>query len=81
MRKIPRDITGFELLKLLSKKYGYVKTRQTGSHIRLTTTFNGEHHITIPNNNPLKLGTLSAILLDVATHLKKSKEQIIDELF
>jgi predicted RNA binding protein YcfA (HicA-like mRNA interferase family) len=81
MKKIPRDITGLELLKLLSKKYGYTKTRQTGSHIRLTTNLSGEHHITIPNHNPLKLGTLSAILSDVATHLKKSKDQVIDELF
>ncbi len=81
MKKIPRDITGFELCKLLSKKYGYEKTRQTGSHIRLSTNLEGEHHITIPNHNPLKLGTLSSILSDIAAHLKKSKEQLIEELF
>ncbi len=41
------QISGSELAKLL-KKYGYEITRQTGSHIRLTTSVKGEHHITIP---------------------------------
>lgn len=45
--KIPRNISGDELVKALAK-YGYYVTRQTGSHLRLTTTENGEHHITIP---------------------------------
>ncbi len=36
--KLPRDISGEELAKLL-KKFGYEITRQTGSHIRLTTKF------------------------------------------
>ena len=78
--KIPRDISGQELIKYL-KPYGYIITRQTGSHIRLTTTNNGQHHITIPNHAPLKVGTLSAILTDVAIHVNKSKDQLVQELF
>ena len=81
MKKIPRDISGTALVKLLDKMYGYIQTRQTGSHIRLTTQLNGEHHITIPNHNPIKLGTLSAILFDIAVHQNKTKEQVINELF
>jgi hypothetical protein len=42
---------------------------------------NGEHDITIPNHNPLRLGTLSSILNDVAEHLEKSKEQVVEEIF
>ena len=38
--KIPRDISGEELSKLL-RKYGYAVTQQTGSHMRLTTTLRG----------------------------------------
>ena len=34
--KIPRDLSGSELIKRL-KKLGYTPTRQSGSHIRLTT--------------------------------------------
>lgn len=60
---------------------GYAIDRQKGSHIRLTTKLNGEHHITIPNHAPLKIGTLSSILTEIAMLLGKSKEEIIKELF
>lgn len=78
--KIPRNISGDELVKALAK-YGYYVTRQTGSHLRLTTTENGEHHITIPAHNSLKVGIVSAILGDVAIHVKITKESLIKELF
>ena len=52
--KIPRDIDGKFLAKLLTKKYQYTVSRQTGSHLRLTTRIKGEHHITIPQHKPLK---------------------------
>ncbi|MET7000005.1 type II toxin-antitoxin system HicA family toxin [Chitinophaga defluvii] len=78
--RIPRDITGHDLIKYL-KPYGYTITRQTGSHIRLTTDSPGQHHITVPNHDPLKIGTLSAILTDVASHLDKTKDELMQELF
>lgn len=78
--KLPREIGGLELAKLL-KKYGYEITRQTGSHIRLTTTAKGEHHITIPAHKYLKIGTLSGILSDIAIHFKMDKADLIKELF
>lgn len=78
--KLPSDITAQELIKAM-KKLGYKETRQSGSHIRLTTATNGEHHITVPNHKPLKTGTLSAIIADVALHFKKTKEEIIQVLF
>ena len=78
--KLPRDISGQELARLL-KKYGYEVNRQTGSHIRLTTHQNGEHHITIPAHKELRVGTLSAILIDVADHLAISREELIQDLF
>lgn len=78
--KIPRDIDANKLVKILSR-YGYQVTRQTGSHLRLTTSEHGEHHITIPLHNPLRVGTLNGILTDLASHQQKSKEDIIKELF
>jgi len=80
MKKIPRDISGSELTKLIGK-FGYQITRQTGSHIRLTTKENGIHHITVPNHNPLKLGTLSNILSDIADHFQISKKELLEKLF
>jgi len=78
--KLPREINGGELSKLL-KKYGYAITRQTGSHLRLTTALHGGHHITIPAHKYLKIGTLSSILNDIAIHLKIDKSDLIKELF
>ena len=78
--KIPRDLSGVELIKYL-KPYGYEVSRQSGSHIRITTKLNGQHHITIPNHDPLKIGTLSAILTDIAAHFDKSRDQLLQELF
>lgn len=78
--KMPRDISGSELTKLL-KKFGYTSVRQTGSHIRLTTFQKGEHHLTIPQHDPLKIGNLSAILSDVADHFEINKQDLINQLF
>lgn len=77
---LPRNLSGRQLIKLL-EKYGYQETRQKGSHIRITTYQNGIHHITIPDHNPLKVGTLSAIMKDVATHFNMDKNELIDKLF
>ncbi|MEQ8626739.1 type II toxin-antitoxin system HicA family toxin [Ekhidna sp.] len=72
---LPRDLTGKQLIKLL-KKLDYEETRQTGSHIRLTTPKKGTHHITIPNHRPIKLGTLSSILKAVGHHFEMTKEEV-----
>jgi predicted RNA binding protein YcfA (HicA-like mRNA interferase family) len=78
--RLPRDISSTELIKLL-QKFGYQISRQKGSHIRLTTTKQGEHHITIPNHDPIRLGTLSSIITEIANHFKKTKEEIAKEIF
>lgn len=78
--KLPREISGSELAGLL-KKYGYQISRQTGSHMRLTTLQQGEHHVTIPAHQNLKIGTLSGILSAVADHLQMDKTDLMKELF
>ena len=80
MKKIPRNLSGRELIKKL-KKLGYQQTRQVGSHIRLTTEEKGTHHVTIPEHDPIKIGTLSNILKDIASHFEITKEELIDRLF
>jgi len=66
--KIPRDVSGQDLAKAL-RVLGYERTRQDGSHIRLSTSVNGTHHVTIPNHSPLKIGTLlGGVLKPVAAH-------------
>jgi predicted RNA binding protein YcfA (HicA-like mRNA interferase family) len=77
--KLPRDLSGPELARLL-RPLGYEITRQTGSHLRVTTERHGEHHVTIPNHSPVKLGTLSGILADVAKHLGISRDELLKRL-
>ena len=79
--KIPRDVSGDELAGLLVQ-YGYAVTRQTGSHMRLTSSSKGsEHHITIPRHTPLKIGTMNSILKDVASYLEIERSQLVNNLF
>ncbi len=60
---------------------GYTVTRQTGSHMRLTTLGRGEHHVTIPKREPLRVGTLAGILADVAAHFELTREELLARLF
>jgi predicted RNA binding protein YcfA (HicA-like mRNA interferase family) len=78
--RLPRDLSGREAARALSR-FGYAITRQTGSHIRLTTTVGGEHHLTIPDHQALRVGTLAAVLDDVASHLGRDREDLFTELF
>ena len=78
--RLPRDLSGTELAKALGK-VGYRVTRQTGSHIRLTVEQPAQHHVTIPAHDPLKLGTLAAILGDVGEHLRLSRDELLKRLF
>jgi predicted RNA binding protein YcfA (HicA-like mRNA interferase family) len=78
--KLPRNISARELIKSLSK-IGYEISRQKGRHIRLTCQFPNAHHITIPDHNPIKIGTLSAILADIAASRNQTKEELINQIF
>jgi len=78
--KLPRDVSGADLAKRLVR-LGYQVTRQTGSHLRLTTSERGQHHITIPSHDPLKVGTLAGILGDVAAHFGVSRDELIQRLW
>ncbi len=78
--KLPRDLSGLELARVV-ERVGYRVTRQTGSHIRLTREGPPQHHITIPSHDPLKVGTLAAVLAEVASHLKVDRESLTETLF
>ena len=78
--KLPRSLSGTELAKALAR-VGYRVSRQTGSHIRLTMDLPTQHHVTIPAHDPLKLGTLAAILGDVAARQEISRDVLLDRLF
>jgi len=79
--KLPRDVSGEDLARALGR-FGYEITRQTGSHMRLTSKFKGsQHRVTIPAHAQLKVGTLAEILGDVACYLELTRDQLVRDLF
>jgi predicted RNA binding protein YcfA (HicA-like mRNA interferase family) len=78
--KLPRDLTGAQLIKAL-ERLDYQSTRQTGSHVRLTCLLPREHHLTVPLHDPLRIGTLAAILADVAAHHDTTRDALMARLF
>jgi predicted RNA binding protein YcfA (HicA-like mRNA interferase family) len=78
--RIPRDVNG-QLLAERLRRHGYVQTRQTRSHMRLSRSSDGQQqHLTIPAHKPLRVGTLRQILKDVASQLGCSIEELIGSL-
>ena len=78
--KLPRDLSGDDLAKALAR-IGCRETRQTGSHLRLTSLDSGEHHATVPRKRAMPLGTLRAILRDIARHRAVTIDELADKLF
>ena len=77
--RTPRDLSAADLVKAL-QVIGYKVTRQKGSHIRLTTKDGGIHHETIPNHNPIKIGTLSNILKSIVNHHDLSVTELMSKI-
>src|ERR1035441_10151222 len=77
--RVPRRWSGADLKKALAA-WGYEETRQTGSHVRLTTQMRGIHHVTVPDHKVLPLGTLKSILRDVARHFECTPDEILARL-
>ncbi len=78
--KLPRDLSGRELIKVLCRDFGYVRVHQEGSHVVLQTETPGHHRIAIPDHSPLRIGTLNAILNAVARAQGVSRTDILGKL-
>ena len=78
--KLPRDLSGQSLIKHLSKNWGYQQVHQVGSHVILQTQQPTPHRIAVPAHNPLKIGTLNAILAAVAAHKNVAKEDVLKDI-
>ena len=77
--KIPRDCRGWQLAKAL-RVLGYVPTRQSGSHLRVSTERDGQNHETIPMHKAIKPGLLHGILKHVADHHGLTVQELLDLL-
>jgi predicted RNA binding protein YcfA (HicA-like mRNA interferase family) len=56
-------------------------SRQTGSHLRLTCEHPGQHHVTVPAHDPLRIGTLAAVLDAVGRHHGLNRDEVLRRLF
>jgi predicted RNA binding protein YcfA (HicA-like mRNA interferase family) len=78
--KVPRDLSGAQLIKVLCRDFGYHQVHQEGSHIILQTELPGHQRLSVPNHNPLRIGTLNAILRAVAAHKGVERQALLDSL-
>jgi predicted RNA binding protein YcfA (HicA-like mRNA interferase family) len=78
--RLPRDVSGRDLARALGA-LGYEVVRQTGSHIRLTSRSEPQHHLTIPDHAVLRVGTLAAVVADVAAHHGLTRDEVLGHLF
>ncbi|HEY3855536.1 MAG TPA: type II toxin-antitoxin system HicA family toxin [Verrucomicrobiae bacterium] len=78
--KVPRDLSGAQLIKVLCRDWDYQVIHQEGSHIILQTKTPGHQRISIPNHNPLRIGTLNSILKTVAVHKGVERQALLESL-
>lgn len=79
--KLPRDLSGREFARLL-RRFGYEVVRQEGSHLRLASNFKSTtHHITIPDHDELKIGTLRKLIQLVANYSELEAAELMKQLF
>lgn len=78
--KIPRDLSGADLVQTLCRKWGYQRIHQVGSHVILQTAEPFPHRIAVPAHPSLRIGTLNAILRAVAEHKGVTRDDILDTL-
>ena len=80
--KLPRDLSGHRGRPAARRHYGYRVTRSRGSHMTMTLTAEGnEHRVTVPRHRDMRIGTLDAIIADVAAFLGLPKQAVRETLF
>jgi predicted RNA binding protein YcfA (HicA-like mRNA interferase family) len=78
--KVPRDLSGAQLIKVLCRDWAYLEAHQEGSHVILQTEVPSHHRLAVPNHNPLRLGTLNSIVRTVAAHKGVDRQTVLESL-
>lgn len=78
--KVPRDLSGTQLIKVLCREWGYRQVHQEGSHVILQTEMPGHQRLSVPNHNPLRVGTLNSIVRTVAAHKGVDRQTVLNSL-
>lgn len=57
--KLPRDLSGEDVFKLLNRHFGYQLRRSRGSHMTITLVKGASvHSVTVPRHREVRVGTL-----------------------
>ena len=75
--RIPRDLSGRDLIQVLCKDWGYRRIHQVGSHVILETDEPAHHRLAVPDHKVLRIGTLNGILRVVSHHKGVGREDIL----
>jgi predicted RNA binding protein YcfA (HicA-like mRNA interferase family) len=78
--KLPRDLSGRELIKSLCRDWGYRQVHQVGSHVILETDQPSHQRLAVPDHKVLRVGTLNALLRLVAEHKAVRREDLLNKL-
>jgi predicted RNA binding protein YcfA (HicA-like mRNA interferase family) len=78
--KLPRDVSGAAVIRVLCRDFGYARLEQVGSHVIPHTDAPRSHRISVPDHRALRTGTLHGILKAVATVKGISVEDIVKTL-
>ena len=78
--KLPRDLSGRDLVRCLCREWEYRQVHQAGSHIILQTRTPQPHRMAVPDHKSLRVGTLNGILRAVAEQKGVDRQAILDTL-
>ena len=78
--KVPRDLSGAQLVKVLCRDWNYRVVHQEGSHIILQTDLPAHQRLSVPNHNPLRVGTLNGIVRAVSAHKGVERQKLLAAL-
>ncbi len=80
--RLPRDLSGRDLAGRLGRHYGYTISRTRGNHMTVTRVIGtGRHSVTVPAHRELRVGTLNAIVNEVAQVADLSRRTVRETLF
>ena len=78
--KVPRDLSGAQLVKILCRDWDYRIVHLEGSHIVRQTATPGHQRLSVPHQNTPCVGTLNAIPRTASAQNCVDRQTLLDSL-
>ena len=75
--KLPRDLSGRQVVQGLCRDWEYRVVNEQGSHIILQTEKPKHQRLAVPDHTVLRIGTLSSILRAVSQHKGVDRDALL----